>query len=705
MATAAGRIKIEGDASNFQRTIREVNVAMQDTATATGESFVTIANNSLALFERVVGYAKGLKDHVANQMVMAADVERGNVSWRMLQRQNKELFDAAQNSMEYSVGMLKVRDSIFIIQSLLGKGFNLTKENYQDLIQAATSSAIRLNQPVATMIEQFAAMGTKMEANSEEMKMLGVQIDKDKVFLNYANQIGVAVNKLTEAEKKTAFLQELLSQMSGKSTVSFEEIGTMTDITQAYEHYLDRNIDTSEKYAFRISQIGVNIHKFFQDTTKVAQVEGKKKEEILKSLGGVYETWEDYQASQMTIIDRGGKAFATYSSQYIKDAQRVKDSVEDLKNQWKSDKEMKLHESALIDITAEYHQGIIGIDEYAIRIEQMQKLMGLGEEGTESWYEKIKALSDAQLKEREEMYGSMEMQNTMFQKSSGVTSDFSKKGKKGISEVKKEVIDLTAVLEEYMGVFTRVSTNERAEWLQKLDLFATQMETEMELDDLKREMIQSSLELRKGATIQEATTMQELESARQKELDNFLAYAEARKLSEEELQMGLENIKRKGAKKQAQIEKEAVTMQGRIREMGNSLYVSGMNKVYDIILSGQIKSFEQLLPFIMQQAGGILWAEGTKNIGISLGLTANPFTAWAGPGLLAAGLAQLAAGVGLGFAGNAMAPSTSSTSSARVENQQAEKDLSVDQRASVYLFPSESEWLSNLKKSQKKLRS
>ena len=319
-----GTIRIEGNADSFNNAIKNVNQGLQNTestaknsATAIAskfkESSVTIATNFLSLAGQIKGYIDSALNYIPEKMKLAADVERGNVAWLMLERQNKELFEAAQNTMEYSVGLLKVRDSIFVINDIMGKGINLNKKLYQDLIQTSTTAAIRLNKPIETMIEQFVAMGTKMEDNSEEMKMLGIQINKDKIFEEFARQTGKAVEELSEAEKKTAFLSELLEKMRGKSTVSSEEITGMTYISQAVEKYTDVKIDLEEKWAFKVSEVGLLVHKMYKDRAVARNLdfiaEQKTKEklgvidaEYFKSLNRMNAL--EYETTKQNILER-----------------------------------------------------------------------------------------------------------------------------------------------------------------------------------------------------------------------------------------------------------------------------------------------------------------------------------------------------------------------------------------------------------------
>jgi hypothetical protein len=394
---ATGQIRIEGDATEFERMVedvlrgnRAIETDTQQMGTSVGESFVTVANNTLGLFEKVKGYVVGIKDHIVSQMKLASEVERGDVAWKMLRRQNEELFQASQHTMEYSAGLIKVRDSVFIINDVMSKGIKLNKGLYQDLIQTATTASIRLNKPITAMIDQFVAMSTKMEANSEEMKMLGIQIETDKVFINYASQIGVAVTKLTEAQKKTAFLKELLNQLGEKDSVSFAEVNVLTSITQSYEKYTDFAIDVNERYANKISSVGVALNEFFTNDSNRRGYEAKKHEEILSRLGGKYKTWGELVTNNTNYIN--GEAL---SMGVLAEAEHeIEVGWKKLKKEMSDDVGLKMWKIALRDLEAQFSQGVLSLDEYDKGINELTK--GFSDTGAiDTYILKMEALDKA----------------------------------------------------------------------------------------------------------------------------------------------------------------------------------------------------------------------------------------------------------------------------------------------------------------------
>ena len=745
MPTPTGRIKIEGDAKEFNRAVKDIVADMNEMeevaketskniSTSVRESFATTANNTLELFSKAKDFLVGIKDHLVNNMKLAADVERGDVAWKMLRRQNEELYQAAQLSMDYSLGLLKVRDSVFVINDVLGKGIKLNKKLYQDLIQQATLASIRLNKPIETMIEQISDMGVKMEGNSEEMKKLGIQIDKDAVFLRFAEQTGKAVEELTEAEKKTAFLSELLDKLAGKSKVSFEEASGLTSITQAYEKYTDTMTDLEERYANKVAEVGVMINKWFNDKDNLRKLDVVAEQKTIYHIGGLLDTATEQQKASY-------KKLYSYTKENI---------LNQLKEKAIYEEKTKALKIAIRDLEAESKQLNFTTEQMDARFTALFKTFGGGgisldkiknmfalirkeqdelkkAQADEEQAQIDKANEDKRKKERDKR---LQAYKTEKEKEIQIALGFYDKLKEQEFKTYEEKEAFEQAKLDMTKKFKTMDINQLKAYQKKADeVLFNRNKNKEELEKQNQDMIDfinkqesdykayteamanldaqlledKKLLASKIEKMSDARTIQDLDASYQAELERFKKYAEERKLSEQDLALGIEDIKRRSAEKQAQIEEQSVTMQQRIREMGNNLYVASMNKMYDVVTKGQITSFQELLPFIMQQAGSILWIEGTKNIGISIGLTANPFTAWAGPKLFAAGLAQIALGGTLGYAGNAMSSSSTSSSSAGIENRQAEIDYSVDQRTAVYMYPSEKEYLSNLKKSMKKI--
>ena len=219
--------------------------------------------------------------------------------------------------------------------SIANKGFIVLGNSVgrlPEIIEIARKATQVYGGDVEENIERITqAMGMQQ---TRALKQIGITVDTDKAYRDYARSLGVTVAQLSEAGKQQAFINQALESGKGK----YKDVAVQTDTltmslkkakiawTEAYEAFSlwvkDSYVSTFfKKWADNFEVIGTKIARVFGKDTRT---EVEKNEEKINSLR---EKWLDLDK---TIDDVGNRAkyrtgeFAYLFKQEDIDAQKEK---------------------------------------------------------------------------------------------------------------------------------------------------------------------------------------------------------------------------------------------------------------------------------------------------------------------------------------------------------------------------------------------
>jgi hypothetical protein len=154
------------------------------------------------------------------------------------------------------------------------------------------------------------------------------------------------------------------------------------------------------------------------------------------------------------------------------------------------------------------------------------------------------------------------------------------------------------------------------------------------------------------------------------------------------------------------LQKKAKEEEERIDKMTYAVLQSAANAFYNGILSDSDDLLQQIAAVALQTAGSKIFADGLTRLwegGGNMLKFSEPAKQAEGAEQFAYGLAEVGAGLGLGYAGKELMPSKEGTSKSTAADDRNKFEAQKDSQMSVYLYPDEKHYLRSFNKSLAKV--
>lgn len=182
------------------------------------------------------------------------------------------------------------------------------------------------------------------------------------------------------------------------------------------------------------------------------------------------------------------------------------------------------------------------------------------------------------------------------------------------------------------------------------------------------------------------------------------------KLKYELIKMNMDNEARiieDGLQNQRKIMEKDAAEKEKIKQMSYNVLNAAANEFYNGVISGEEDLLQRVAAIALQTAGSNIFADGLERIwkgGGDMLKFSNPVKQAEGSEQFAYGLAEVAGGLALGYAGQQMMPSASEGTSKSTAAEDRNKFGSENQASmNVYLYPDEKHYLRTLNKSFAKI--
>lgn len=717
---ATGKIRIEGDTTKFNGSVKDVKDGLKDiekSGISIGESFSTTMNQSLELFSKIKEMASSVFNHIKEQGEKAAMVERRDIAYTMLKRSNREYYELAKNVEQYTSGLMRSNEAVFLMNKAVTRNFNLTKTQMQEILQISSKIAVSQGMEINDVFDKISESVAKGEmAPLEELGYIDLLEEKVE---EYAKKLNKTTNEIDRQAKSEIVLSEIRKQNAEGliGTVSQKEFDIKMQLNKNLAEITKSNENFDEAYnkfwADNLNKIGA----FIRDKNNIEKIQRAKEKEILeKDLGGKYKTWADYMVSQQRIVDRGGKSFATYTNEYTRNMEKIKGSVIDFQKSMESKaafnifyiglQKMKYELKPITDEFVKLKNSIWFLKDKPVEEKpiidnsKLKNEIDVAKSQLLSLYDTINKQEFNTFQDKEEW----DKRRSNYEKSLN---------KKKLSELKlmineenkvlfgkerteKDIANFEYQLSEYDNMIkqavseTDAAANEVKK--QNAELFASINKDIM--DENKKTFMESQL------------TLDNLNISYNNELDRFREYAKEKKLTAQQLASGLLQIDKRYNENKKRINKDEFDGVKQTKNMLKDMVISTTQAMYSALISSEEDALQRTLANSLISAGGNIWAKGVENVWIGVGEMISTFGIKGGEQAAFGGL-QMAAGLGMGYIGKAALPSSSSSikeESSKIDNQISNASRKKADETPIYLFPSQREWIEVVNNANKKIR-
>lgn len=146
----------------------------------------------------------------------------------------------------------------------------------------------------------------------------------------------------------------------------------------------------------------------------------------------------------------------------------------------------------------------------------------------------------------------------------------------------------------------------------------------------------------------------------------------------------------------------------RMNEIYKSYMIDAANNIYSGLLNSRANFLQETIALSMQRAGAEIFNDGLQGLwqGGRWMLSPYPTMQAQGASTVAYSLAEIGAGLALGYAGKAAMPSTTSKEAQTKETAAVDRQNNVpkNEKTDVYLYPNEKPWIRRLNESMKKIK-
>jgi len=149
-----------------------------------------------------------------------------------------------------SKGLATQRDLIGSINKASFFGFDLSKQQLEDLVRLSTKTAMAMGEDVTFMFNSLIT-GTARESELI-LDNLGIIVDMKEVYGGAAQALGKTADEMSKTEKQTALLSVVIAELEKKtSNIDFNKLDTkMQSASKKYKEVLDEMLEDSANFVW-----------------------------------------------------------------------------------------------------------------------------------------------------------------------------------------------------------------------------------------------------------------------------------------------------------------------------------------------------------------------------------------------------------------------------------------------------------------------
>ena len=629
----------------------------------------------------------------------------------IMSEHGKELNDVLSKTLELTRGVVGGSDLRPTVNKLVSQEFDLNAASLEKLIKVSSIYASAVGEEVAPVMERL-ALASQMERDRTFAKM-GVYVNHTKVIEEYAKKNNILVENLSKQERINILLDASVNQLS-------ERYAKMGLTLEALESPITLVMKRSDAYVSKAKQVMVD------------------------TLGELYVTSVEMTENMFSTFEEVGEVFAAWIESGQEGATRVKKKYAD-RRYWIQQEEVKksielserqhIEESELYKKYAEQQiaYGVKNKDliyiQYLELIEKLKaeqgsktvfinyKLMNVDYEKTEAFRKSGYEFSEADVEKMQRQMDYKNQKQKEYQSKLDAINNETKSVNERIQdsyiqdEVQREQAKYDRMFDDYVE-------------------FSEKKVKKTELYNAKLLLLQAKAE-EQGIILNKIINKQEEEAYKQSEKE-ILVFEKQKKKREEderlekiakekEMYFALANVRNAElnlydyqAEQRQKIKDEEhkilLQQEKAYQDKAKSYLFDAANSMYSGLISGRESFLQETIALSMQRAGAEIFNDGLIGLWQGGRWALSPYPTMAAQGVETIGysLAEVAAGIGLGYAGAKIMPDVGGKSESK-NKETASRDRSMTnnteqkQKIVTYLYPDERTAIQQLSKVNKKM--
>ncbi len=607
----------------------------------------TELNSKIEVFQKGIEGGIGFLTKFKDVVLEMEGFQTQATALKLMSKEGQNLNNVLNNSVEITKGVVSQYDLLAVTNELMIKGFNLSEESLTKLIDVSAIYSSITGEQVSSVMQKLAT-ASQRERDSVFEKM-GVYIDTEVVLEKYAGTVGTTADRLDEATKSAVLLENATTQLKAK----FDETGLSATSLESPITNTFKKAETSIKDAQNV-MVGFAASLYVK---------------LIGAFESVFEKYDEFSERLSALFSDGF------------------DGVDRVAEKWANRRFIAIQEQANKEIAIKKRAEITMTENFILYSEQ-QKAYGI--KNNEIIYNNyVKFLSDLEKAQGKAYHFSSKLfdidpskdKRNLASEMFFTSKEVDEYSKKSIEKYQKYWAELSREQEKIINNKTKKLEQQ---YKAKQDLAIRQskfndslFETGIEVDD---NFFESSAQTKREQLMQEQ--MQDLES----------------KASENRI-----NLKKN--------EHEILLEQEReYQEKVKSYLIDAANNIYSGLINSREDFLQETIALSMQRAGAEILNDGLIGLWQGGRWAMSPYPTMAAQGVATIGysLAEIGAGLALGYAGAFAMPSTGSKTSESKNKETAARDrmqnFDTQKKEAVvtYLYPDERTAIQQLSKINKK---
>lgn len=607
----------------------------------------TELNSKYQFFKTGIADGISLLTKFKDTIMSMESIQTQQTALTLLSKQGKDLNETLNRTLEITKGVASGFDILPVVNKLLVNGFNLTSESLEKLIDVSGIYSSVTGDSMRSVMEMLARAGQK--ESQAVLERIGVYVDIDNELKKYAKTIGTTVEMLTEEEKQTQVMIISTEAMKKK----FDELGlSATSLESPITNTFNRASESVKYFTNEIVRVGATWY--------------------VESINWTSNAMEKYEE------------FSDRLQAFIQDGFEGRDRVA---KKWAEKRYWEQQEALKIEIQENEKAEMMKTDTFIAYSEQ-QRAYGI--QNNELIYNNYKLLM---LKLQAEQGKTVFISSKLFDidpskdvrnlaKAINFTVEEIEKGQKEIDEANKKFLDSQEKIRK--NRISRKWAQLQADYNAEKEFMLLAVKQNQQIIEEKQTSIDDIFEPSSMMKRQQAMNeqMQELE----------------KQSSENRI-----NLKQKEHEILLAQEKE-------YQDKAKSYLIDAANNIYSGIINSRENFLQETIALSMQRAGAEIFNDGLQGLwqGGRWMLSPYPTMSAQGAAMVGYSVAEMGAGVALGYAGAAAMPSTGGKSSEAKNKETAARDrlqnFDTQKKEAVvtYLYPDERTAIQQLSKINKK---
>lgn len=648
------------DASQAIEELKKINQQLADMNNKTNKieketkettskmsKYWTELNSKYEFFRKGISDGVSLLTKFKDTIMSMESIQTQQTALTLLSKQGKDLNETLNRTLEITKGVASGFDILPVVNKLLVNGFNLTSESLEKLIDVSGIYSSVTGDSMRSVMEMLARAGQK--ESQAVLERIGVYVDIDNELKKYAKTIGTTVEMLTEEEKQTQVMIISTEAMKKK----FDELGlSAASLESPITNTFNRASESVKYFTNEIVRAGATWY--------------------VESINWTSNAMEKYEE------------FSDRLQAFVQDGFEGRDRVA---KKWAEKRYWEQQEALKIEIQENEKAEMMKTDTFIAYSEQ-QKAYGItnNEIIYANYLKLLSNLSAAQGK-------------TIFISSKLFDIDPSKDKRNLANEMfftEAEVDDYTKKsIEKYQKYWDALSKEQEKILKNKMSKLEQQYKNKQDLA-IQQSKFNDSL-FQTGIIVDDdffqATEMTKRQQAMNEQMQELEKQSSENRI----------NLKKREHEILLAQEKE-------YQDIAKSYLIDATNNIYSGIINSRENFLQETIALSMQRAGAEIFNDGLQGLwqGGRWMLSPYPTMSAQGAAMVGYSVAEMGAGIGLGYAGAAAMPSVGGKSSESKNKETAARDrlqnFDTQKKEAVvtYLYPDERTAIQQLSKMNKK---